>query len=209
MKILIADDHPVVREGVKQIIRELISFSNIEDASNGDEALHLIEMNEYDLVILDISMPGKNGLDILKALKDKSERVPILVLSIHQEEQYAIRALKLGASGYICKDSVYEEMAVAIKKIMAGEKYISSALAEKIVFDNQGDLKYSLHEKLSDREFQIMRMLAKGKSLNDIADELFISNKTVSTYRARLLEKMGMRKNAELTLYAIKNNLIE
>jgi two-component system, NarL family, invasion response regulator UvrY len=209
MKILIADDHAVVREGLKQIIRKVIANSVLEEAVNGDETLDKIEKNEYNLVILDISMPGKSGLDILQELKDKKEKTNILILSIHPQEQYAIRALKSGASGYICKDSVYEELAIAIKTILAGKRYISPALAEKIVFDTKDGLNKPPHEKLSEREFQIMCKLAKGKSVKEIAGELFISDKTVSTYRMRLLEKMSMKNNAELINYAIKNNLIE
>ena len=209
MKILIADDHPVVREGLKQIIKKLKIFSVLDEADNGNEALNKIELNKYDLIIMDISMPGKSGLDILKTLKDKNEKQTILMLSIHPQEQYAIRALKMGACGYVCKSSVYEELAVAIKRILGGEKYISPSLTERIVFDIKENDKGLLHEKLSEREFQILFMLANGKSVNEIAADLFISNKTVSTYRTRLLQKMGMKKNAELTLYALHHNLID
>ena len=209
MKVLIADDHEVVREGLKQIVRKLNSFSEIEESATGNETLNKIENNEYDLVIMDISMPGKSGLDILQTLKDRKEKAPILILSIHAEEQYAIRALKLGASGYLCKNSVYKELALAINTILDGGRYISSALTEKILFDRKDGLIVTPHEKLSGREFQIMCMIAKGKSVNEIAGDLSISNKTVSTHRSRILEKMGLEKNAELTNYALKNNLIE
>ncbi len=209
MKVLIADDHEVVREGLKQIVRKLNSFSELDEAATGNETLKMIENNEYDLIIMDISMPEKSGLDILQTLKDRKEKAPILILSIHAEEQYAIRALKLGASGYLCKNSVYKELALAINTILQGGRYISSSLAEKILFDRKDGMNISPHEKLSEREFQIMCMIAKGKSVNEIAEDLFISNKTVSTHRARILEKMGLGKNAELTNYALKNNLIE
>lgn len=209
MHVLIADDHAIVREGLKQIVMRMDEVSTVEEAGDGHEALTKIEKNKYDLVILDISMPGLSGLDILKTMKDRNEKAHVLILSVHPQEQYAIRALNLGASGYICKDGVYEELAAAVKKIAAGGKYISSALAEKIAFDKKDNLNKLPHEKLSEREFQIMCMLAKGKSVKEIAGELFISDKTVSTYRTRLLEKMGMEKNAELTHYALKNNLIE
>lgn len=209
MKVLIADDHAIVREGLKQIVMKMDEVSTVEETADGNEALTKIEKNKYDLVILDISMPGLSGLDILKTMKDRKEKASILILSMHPQEQYAIRALNLGASGYICKDSVYEELSSAIKKIAAGGKYVSSALAEKIVFDKKDDLNKLPHEKLSEREFQIMCMLAKGKTIKEIAGELFISDKTVSTYRMRLLEKMSMKSNAELTHYAINNNLIE
>lgn len=209
MKILIADDHEVVREGLKQIVRRLNAFSDVDEASTGTDTLSRIETNEYDLVIMDISMPGKTGLDILQTLKDRQRNVPILVLSIHAEEQYAIRVLKLGAAGYICKSSVYKELAAAINTILAGGRYISPSLADTLLFNKKDNINALPHERLSAREFQIMCMIARGKSVNEIASELFISNKTVSTHRTRLLGKMGMDKNAELTNYALKNNLIE
>ncbi len=209
MKILIADDHAVVREGLKQIVNRMNEVSTIDEARDGHEALAKIEKNNHDLVILDISMPGLSGLDILKMMKDRHEKAHILMLSVHPQTQYAIRALRLGASGYLCKDSVYEELESAIKKIAAGGKFVSSALAEKVIFDKPDDLTKLPHEKLSEREFQIMCMLAQGKPVKEIAGELFLSDKTVSTYRARLLEKMGMDRNADLTHYAINNDLIE
>lgn len=209
MKVLIADDHSIVREGLKQILKTVNANSLIDEAKNGNEAVEKIEKDKYDLVIMDISMPGKSGIDVLTILKDKEKIPKILMLSIHPQEQYAIRALKLGAAGYICKASVYEELAVAINTILAGRRYISRTLAEDIIFDTKNGLQKSPHEKLSEREFQIMCMLAKGKSVKEIAAELFISDKTVSTHRMRLLEKMGMKKNAELTNYAIRNDLIE
>lgn len=209
MKILIADDHEVVREGLKQIVKRLNAFSDVDETSTGAETLSKIENNEYDLVIMDISMPGKTGLDILQTLKDRQRNVPILVLSIHAEEQYAIRVLKLGAAGYLCKDSVYKELSAAINTILAGGRYISPSLADTLLFNKKDNINVLPHERLSTREFQIMCMIARGKSVNEIASELFISNKTVSTHRMRLLGKMGMEKNAELTNYALKNNLIE
>ena len=209
MKVLIADDHLVVREGLKEIVHKLEEVSVVETASDGREALEKIESSGYDLVILDISMPGLSGLDILQTLKAKKIKAHILILSIHPQAQYAIRALHLGASGYLSKDSAYEELASAIRKISAGGRYISADLAEKYVFGDKKDLDRTPHEKLSEREFQIMCLLAKGKSVTEIARDIFISDKTVSTYRARILEKMGMKKNAELMLYAIRNNLIE
>lgn len=209
MHVLIADDHAIVREGLKQIVLRMDGVSTVEEAGNGHEALAKIEKNKYDLVILDISMPGLSGLDILKTIKDRNEKPHILILSVHPQEQYAIRALNLGASGYLCKDSINEELESAIKNIAAGGKYISRALAEKIVFGKKDALNILSHEKLSEREFQIMCMLAKGKSVKEIAGGLFISDKTVSTYRARILEKMDMKNNAELTHYAIRNDLIE
>jgi two-component system, NarL family, invasion response regulator UvrY len=209
MKILIADDHMVVREGLKQVLRNLNKITLIDEAGNGLEALAKMQKCKYDLIILDISMPGQTGLDILQTLKNRGEKANVLILSVHPEEQYALRALRLGASGYLSKGSAGAELLKAIDKISNGGKYISLNIAEKLAFDfnNQGDR--SLHERLSDREFQIMCMLAKGISVLETADHLHISEKTVSTHRSHLLEKMGMKKNAELTLYAIKNNLIE
>jgi two-component system invasion response regulator UvrY len=209
MKILIADDHSVVREGLKMIIKKMDLFSFVEEAASGNEALEKLEKNEYDLIIMDISMPDLSGLDILKTFKDKNKKGKFLILSVHRQEQLALRALKLGASGYLSKDSVYDELTTAIKTVLEGRTYISSALAEKIVLDKKGGLSIAPHEKLSEREFQIMCLLANGKSVKEIAVELFISDKTVSTHRMRILEKMGMKKNAELTNYALKNDLIE
>jgi len=209
MKVLIADDHAIVREGLKMVIKKVDPQSKTDEAEKGSDALKKIENDDYDLVIMDISMPDTSGLDILKTLKDKDEQVPVLVLSIHPQEQYAIRAFNLGASGYLCKSSVYEELEIAIKTILAGKRYISRELAESMIFDKKRDMGKVPHEKLSAREFQIMCMLAKGKTIKEVAGELFISDKTVSTHRMRLLQKMNFTKNAELTNYAIKNGLIE
>jgi two-component system invasion response regulator UvrY len=209
MRILIADDHSVVREGLKLILTSLNKISHIEEAANGKEAYEKIQACHYDFIILDISMPGLTGLEILQLLKNRGEKANVLILSVHPQEQYAIRALRLGASGYLSKDSASDELALAINKISAGGRYISSIIAEKLAFDFNDNDAIALHEKLSEREFQVMCLLAKGVSVSDTGKTLFISEKTVSTHRTRLLEKMGMKKNAELTLYAIKNNLLE
>ncbi len=209
MKVLIADDHMVVREGLKQILKNLCSQYEIEEAKDGNEALHKIKTDDFDFVILDISMPGLTGLDILKILKTSNEKVNVLILSFHPQEQYAIRALRMGASGYLSKDSAPEELANAIKKISAGEKYISSDIIGKLVNRMNEPDDIALHDSLSEREFQILCFLAKGSSIIEIGKQLFISEKTVSTYRTRLLEKMGMKSNTELALYAYKNNLID
>jgi two-component system, NarL family, invasion response regulator UvrY len=209
MKILIADDHSVVREGLKQYVKTLDEVKLIDEAVDGNEAWTKIKEGDYDLVILDVSMPGLSGLDVLQKIKGKNLKTPVLILSVHPQEQYAIHALKMGASGYISKDSAFEELTLAIKKIASGGRYIGSAFAEKLAFNGFDSVSSKLHEKLSEREFQVMVMLAKGKSVTEISKEIFISDKTVSTYRTRILEKMGMKKNAELTMYAIKNNLIE
>jgi DNA-binding NarL/FixJ family response regulator len=209
MRILIADDHEVVREGLKQIVRKVNPFADIDEASSGTDTLSLLDKNVYDLAIMDISMPGKSGLDVLQTLKDRSKKVPVLILSIHSEEQYAVRALKSGASGYLSKSSVYRELATAINTILSGGRYISPSLAVHLLsVTNDGTFRMP-HERLSAREFQVMCMLARGKSVNEIANDLCISNKTVSTHRFRIMDKMGMAKNAELTNYALKNNLIE
>jgi two-component system invasion response regulator UvrY len=209
MKILIADDHTMVREGIKQILKNLPEVTLIEEAMEGYQALEMIKAVSYDLVILDISMPGLSGLDILQNIKDRMIQTNVLVLSFFPQEQYAIRAFKLGASGYLSKNSTYEELAMAIKKIAAGGKYISSAIGERLLSADPEKIDQMPHETLSAREFQVMLMLAKGKSVTEIARDIFISDKTVSTYRSRILEKMGLKKNADLTLYAIKNNLLE
>lgn len=208
MKILIADDHPIVREGLRQILKKLSEIRLIEEAVNGPDALAMIESNGYDFVILDISLPGMSGLEILKRLKIQNNETRILILSMHPEEQFAVRALKLGAMGYVTKDRAGEELYAAIKKIVGGGKYVSSELAEHMAFNLDYKLEEVLHEKLSQREFQIMILLAKGKSYKEIAMELFISEKTVGTHRLRIIRKMGMKKNADLIFYAISNKLI-
>lgn len=209
MKILIADDHAIVREGVKQIVKGLPEVTLIEEVSDGEAAFSKIRETSYDVVILDISMPNMSGLDVLQRMKDRNIHTKVLIFSFYPQEQYAIRAFKLGASGYLSKDSAFEELASAIRKISQGGKYISATLAEKLIFQDvnlEGKLP---HEKLSEREFQIMILLAKGKSVTEIAHALFISDKTVSTYKMRVLEKMDMKNNADLTRYALKNKLIE
>ncbi|TAL53121.1 MAG: response regulator transcription factor [Nanoarchaeota archaeon] len=209
MKILIADDHSIVREGLKQYVKTLDEVKLIDEVVDGNEAWKKIKGGNYNLVILDVSMPGMSGLDVLQKIKERNLKTPVLILSVHPQEQYAIHAFRMGASGYISKDSAFEELTLAIKKIASGGRYVASAFAEKLAFNGYDSGTHKLHEKLSEREFQVMVMLAKGKSVTEISKEIFISGKTVSTYRARILLKMGMKKNAELTMYAIKNNLIE
>jgi len=209
MKILIADDHPIVREGLKQYVKTLDEVKLIDEAVNGNEAWAKIKDGSFDIVILDVSMPGMSGLDVLQKIKERNLQTRVLILSVHPQEQYAIHAFKLGASGYISKDNAYDELTLAIRQIASGSRYISSAFAEKLAFNGFDSDTQELHDKLSERELQVMVMLAKGKSVTEIAEEIFISDKTVSTYRTRILEKMGMKKNAELTIYAIRNNLIE
>lgn len=209
IKILIADDHPVVRKGLKEIIEEIPDMAVRGEASNGQEAVEKAQKSDFDIVVLDISMPGINGLDILKQLKSEKPELSILVLSMYPEEQYAVRVLRAGASGYLTKESTPEELIAAIRKASKGGKYISSSLAEKLAFDLETDAERPLHETLSDREYQVMRMIASGKTGKEIGEELFLSVKTISTYRARILEKMEMKSNAELTHYALKHGLVE
>ena len=208
MNILIADDHAIVREGVKQIVRTLPEVKLIEEVADGNEAFSKICGTEYDLVILDISMPGMSGLDVLQRMKDRDIHTHVLIFSFYPQEQYAVRAFKLGASGYLSKDSAYEELTLAIRKIASGGKYVSSELAEKLIFQGSELTGKMPHDNLSEREFQIMILLAKGKSVTEISKSLFISDKTVSTYRMRVMEKMHLKSNADLTMYAIKNKLI-
>lgn len=209
IEILIADDHAIVREGLKQIVAETSDIVVTDEASTGHEVLDKVRDNDYDVVVLDISMPGGDGLNILKQIKREIPKLSVLVLSIHPEEQYAVRALKAGAAGYLTKESAPDELISAIRRVSTGRKFVSSFLAEKLAFDLESDLEKPLHEILSDREYQVMCMIASGKRAKEIAEELCLSIKTISTYRSRILEKMRMKNNAELTHYAIKQGLVE
>jgi len=209
IKILIADDHAIVREGLKQIVAETSDMMVADEASSGHEVLDKVRSNEYTVVVLDISMPGGDGLNILKQIKKEKLKLPVLVLSVHPEEQYAVRVLKAGAAGYLTKESAPGELISAIRRVSSGRKYVSSLLAEKLAFDLQSEGETSLHETLSDREFQVMCMIASGKRVKDIGEELCLSVKTISTYRSRILEKMRMKNSAELTHYALKHGLVE
>jgi len=207
IKTIIADDHTIVREGLKQILNETDDVSVSGEAKNGGELLKKLRREIFDVVVLDISMPGSNGLDALKQIKIISPDLPVLVLSMHPEEQYAVRALKAGAAGYLAKDSASEELLKAIRKIAAGGKYVSPSLAEKLAVDLDVDRERPLHETLSDREYQVLCMIASGRTVKEVAEELSLSVKTVSTYRSRILDKMHMANNAQLTHYAIENGL--
>lgn len=209
IKILIADDHAIVRRGLKQILAETPDMVVVDEASNGHEVLTKVMKHDYSVILLDISMPGKSGLDVLKELKTDRPKLPVLILSMYPEEQYAIRVLRAGASGYLTKEGAPEELIYAIRKVVQGKKYVSASLAEKLVFDLDVDSQKPLHESLSDREFQVLCMIASGKTVSDISGELALSVKTISTYRTRLLEKMKMKNNAELTHYAVQNHLVE
>lgn len=208
-KILIIDDHAVVRDGVKRIFDEQSEAALFGEASTGPEALQLAHEQDWDLAVLDLSLGNQSGLELLKDLKKVRPRLPVLILSMHSEEQYARRAFKAGASGYITKDSSRAELAKALSQVAAGGRYITSALAERLVFDLGRGSNRPPHETLSNREFEVMRLLASGNTITEIAALVSLSDKTISTYRARLLEKMGMRTNAELTRYAIQNKLVD
>jgi DNA-binding NarL/FixJ family response regulator len=209
IKILIADDHPVVRKGLKDIIQATSDMTVSGEASKGQEVLENVKRIDFDVVVLDIAMPGRSGLDILKELKSEKPELPVLILSIHPEEQYAVRVLKAGASGYLTKDSAPDELITAIRKVSRGKKYISASLAEKLAYDLEIGAEKPLHETLSDREYEVMCLIASGKTVKEIAEQLFLSGKTISTYRSRILEKMKMRSSAELTHYAIKHELVD
>ena len=209
MRFLIVDDHPVVRKGLKQILLDYENTTLVDEASSGQEALIKVCNNDYDAVLLDISMPGTGGLEALKQIKQKKPRLPVLMLSIHPEEQYAIRAIKTGASGYLTKDSAPSELINALLKVCRGQKYITASVAEKLAVAIETDYEKSLHTLLSNREFQVMCLIAKGHTIKQISDTMMISSKTVSTYRERILLKMNMKTNAEINHYAFTNNLID
>ena len=208
IKILIADDHSIVREGLKQIVAESTEMAVRGEAVNGQQVLDLVHKIDYDLILLDIAMPGRGGIDTLKQLKIEKPEIPVLILSMYPEDQYALRAIKAGASGYLTKESAPEELIGAIKKVARGGKYVSTDLAEKLVENLGKDTEKPDHTMLSDREYQVMTMIANGKTVKEIGDELSLSVKTISTNRTRALEKMGMKNNAEFTYYAIKQGLV-
>ena len=209
LRILIADDHPVFRRGLKQIIEEASDLVVAAEAANGAEALREARAGDYDVVLLDITMPVKNGVDVLSQLKHDRPALPVLMLSMHPEEQYAVRALRAGASGYLTKESAPEELVAAIRKVSAGGKYVSASLAEHLASIVQSAGESLPHETLSRREYQVMCLIAAGKTVSEVARELSLSVKTVSTYRARILEKLQMKNNAELMRYATQNQLVE
>jgi len=209
IKVLIVDDHTIVREGLRQILEETSDIAVAGEASSAQEVIEKVWNNSYDIILLDISLPGRSGLDVLKQLKSIKPDLPILILSMHPEEQYAIRSLKAKASGYLTKESASDELIDAIRKVAKGRKYITSSLAEKLAFELEDSGKRPYHEKLSDREFQVMCMIASGKRVKEIAETLSLSVKTISTYRARILKKMNMRNNSQLIHYAIKSGMVD
>jgi DNA-binding NarL/FixJ family response regulator len=209
LRILIADDHPLVRRGLREIIAETPDMVVADEAADGREALSKAATGDYDVVLLDITMPFNSGVDVLSQLRNERPTLPVLMLSMHPEEQYAVRALRAGASGYVTKESAPEELVAAIRKVSGGGKYVSASLAERLASIVQGDGEALPHETLSRRESQVMCLIASGKTVSEVARELALSVKTISTYRARILEKLNLRNNAELMRYAIKNQLVE
>ena len=209
IRVLIADDHAIVRHGLKQILAETDDLIVAGEAETGFQAIKMARQDTFDVILLDISLPDRNGIEVLSQIKKTHPRLAVLMLSMHTEHEFAVRALKAGASGYLNKQSAPVQLVTAIRQVAVGRKYISAALAEELANSLGGDTEQPLHEMLSDREFQTLRLIASGKSLSAISDELSLSPKTVSVYRARLLEKLDLRNNSDLTRYAIKNKLVD
>ncbi len=209
LRILIADDHEIVRKGLGKVLVETLQPIKVDEARDGQEAVSKVLKSEYDLVVLDLKMPGKSGLDVLKEIKQHRPKLPVLILSMHPEEMFAIRAIRAGASGYLTKECAGDELVLAIRKALRGERYISGSLAQILAGDLDSDAEKPLHEILSDREYQVMLMIASGKTVGAIAEELCLSVKTISSYRTNILLKTRMKNNAEITHYAIKNKLVE
>ena len=210
IRVLVADDHPIVRTGVRQIIGMTRDIVVADEANSGHEVLSKLSKNSYDVILLDISMPGQSGLDVLKQIKSLKKKVAVLMLSIYPEEQYAIRVMKEGAAGYMTKESAPGVLVEAVKRVLEGRKYVSASLAERLAREAEmGGDKKDLHERLSNREYEVMRLIASGNKLSDIAEMLCLSPKTIGTYRERILEKMGMHSNSELIQYAIQRKLLD
>jgi two-component system invasion response regulator UvrY len=207
LRVLLVDDHEVVRKGIRLVLEDRIGEIEIAEAGDGDEALRLLDGGSYDGLILDLSMPGRSGIDLLVEIKHRFPKLPVLIMSLHAEEQFAVRALRAGASGYLTKSAASEQLAAAFERIVRGGRYISEAIADRLAAEASG-APASPHERLSDREFEVMRGIASGETVSEIASRMHLSVKTVSTYRARLLDKMGMATNAELTRYAIQSGLV-
>jgi DNA-binding NarL/FixJ family response regulator len=209
IKVVVVDDHAVVREGLKRIISECTGMAVTGEAGDGREAIRVVNSQPCDVVLLDITLPDRSGLDVLKQLHSESPKLPVLILSMHAEDHYAIRVLRAGAAGYLTKESAPEKLVQAIRKVAQGGKYVSQTLAEKLAFSVKSDVKRAPHESLSDREYQVLWMICSGKTVTQIAGELGLSVKTISTYRVRVLQKLDMKNNAELTRYAIKEGLVD
>ncbi len=209
MRALIVDDHEIVRRGLKEVLDDEFPELETGEAENSRAALELITTQEWDIVLLDINIPGRNGLEVLSEIKRLRPRTPVLVVSAYPEEEFAIRSLKLGASGYLNKSSASDEVVAAARKAMAGGKYVTALLAEKLAAMLGSDIQHAPHESLSSRELQVLRMIASGKTIKEIAAELALSEKTVGTYRLRIAKKMGLNSNVELTRYAMKHRLVD
>src|SRR5512135_1274752 len=209
LRILVADDHEVVRKGLTKVLAETLQPVKVDEARNGQEAVSKVWKSEYDLVLLDIKMPGKSGLEVLKEIKQHRPKLPVLILSMHPEEQFAVWAIRAGASGYLTKECAGDELVLAVRKALKGEKYISASLAQILASALDSDPEKPLHEVLSDREYQVMLLIASGKTVGAIAKELCLSVKTISSYRTNILLKTRLKNNAEITHYAIQNKLVE
>jgi DNA-binding NarL/FixJ family response regulator len=209
MHILIADDHAVVRRGLREILADALPGADFSEAVNGDEVLSQLGKSQIAMLVLDISMPGRSGMDVMRDVKHTYPRLPVIILSCQPEDQYAVRCLRAGAAAYINKESAPEELAMAAKKILSGGRYVSASLAEKLVANLDESVDKPLHELLSDREYEVMRMIAAGVPLTEIGDRLHVSVKTISSYRTRIMEKMQMKTNADLTRYAMTHGLID
>lgn len=207
--VLIADDHAIVRKGLIQILRDAPDGFKVDEASSAREVMEKIDSSTYHVIVLDITMPGRSGLDILSQIRQQHPDMPVLILSMHPEDQYAVRVLKAGASGYLMKESAPDELIRAVRKVATGGKYITSGVAERLAVNLESGSEHYPHERLSDREFEVFVLLAQGKSVKEIAEKLYISAKTVHTYRSRILDKMQMKSTAELIHYAIQNQLLE
>ncbi len=208
MRVLIVDDHAILRRGLRALLSDAFHDAAFGEASNAEEALEQLGKKGWDVALLDITLPGKSGLDLLKELKAARPKLPVLVLSVHPEDQFALRVLKAGAQGYMTKESAPEELVNAIRKILAGGQYVSTTLAEKLALSVRKDSTRTPHETLSDREYDVMCRIASGRTVTEIAGDLSLSVKTISTYRARILEKLGVKNSAEITRYAIQNGLV-
>jgi len=209
IRVLIADDHAIVRQGFKQIFSETEDLVVAGEADDGGEALQLARQQEWDVFLLDVTMPNRNGIDTLKQLKKEFPKLPVLILSMHPEEQYAVRAIKAGASGYLTKQSAPEQLVTAIRQVARGKKYVSAVVAEQLANAIAADSEKPLHELLTDREFQVFRLIAAGKPLTQIAEELNLAVATISTFRTRIIEKTGLRSNAEMIRYGLEQGLVE
>ena len=209
IRVLLADDHAIVRTGLREILESTTDIEVAAEAANGAEALNAVRGGEFDVAVLDLSMPGRSGIELIKLIRDERPRLRMLVLTMHSEEQYAVRALRAGASGYLTKESAADELVAAVRRIASGGAYISSETAQRLVLDTAAPSAELAHTRLSNREFEVFRMIVAGKSVTDIGTALNLSVKTISTHKARILEKMGFASQAELVRYAVEHKLVD